>query len=82
MGTTKADIREWLERGREKGATHVIVVCDTFDWDDYPVFVQPDQDAREVATSYDRRNMQKLMEVYRLDMDWDAQLNASRSFNY
>lgn len=82
MGTTKADIRVWLERGQEQGATHLIVACDTFDWGDYPVFVKPGEDAREVAAKYDGPNMQKLMEVYRLDMDWSAQLEEARAFNY
>jgi hypothetical protein len=38
MAATKQDIIGWLDRGKAQGATHVIVVCDTFDWDDYPVF--------------------------------------------
>lgn len=39
MPTTQADIRRWLEDAREEGATHVIVVRDTFDYGDYPVSV-------------------------------------------
>lgn len=49
MGTTREDITGWLHRGQEKGATHMIVVCDTFDWSDYPVFVMPGEAAREIA---------------------------------
>lgn len=75
--TTKTEIREWLERGREKGATHMIVACDTFDWEDYPVFVEPGDDARKIAEQHE-----KVMEVYRLDMDWAEQLSAARAFNY
>lgn len=82
MATTQTDIREWLARGKEKGATHVIVACDTFDWSDYPVFVMPGQDARAVAKKYDGTNMQKLMEVYNLSQDIEAQINQRRSFNY
>lgn len=80
--TGKSDIRGWLERGKEQGATHLFVVCDTFDWDDYPVFKNctPEQ-AKEEAGRYPRE-MQKLMEVYRLDQDWDAQLDQRRAFNY
>ena len=47
MGTTRERIREWIERGQEEGATHVIVVCDTFDWEDYPVMVKPGEDVRK-----------------------------------
>ena len=38
MTTRQADIRDWLKRAPD-GATHMLVVCDMFDWSDYPVFV-------------------------------------------
>lgn len=81
MATQKSDIQEWLERGKEEGATHLIVVCDTFDWEDYPVFVSPHENVHEKEEHYNG-NMQRVMEVYKIDMDWDSQLNQHRSFNY
>ena len=74
--TTKSLIKEWLERGKSEGATHVIVMCDTFDYDDYPVMVMPDQDAREEVEKRDGKNMAKLMEVYNLSMDWTEQIQS------
>lgn len=82
MATEKNDIQEWLERGKKKGATHLIVVCDRFDHEDYPVFVSPQENVHEKESEYDRKSMQKVMEVYNLSMDWDTQLNQFRSFNY
>lgn len=82
MPTTQSDIRDWLERGKKKGATHMLVVCDTFDWSDYPVFVMPHEDARKVADDNNGRNMTKLMEVYKISDDWNKQLSEHRSFNY
>jgi hypothetical protein len=83
MATTKAEIRGWLERGKDKGATHLFVVCDTFDWEDYPEFGNYANAAEaEKAASRYPRDMQKLMEVYRIDKDWEPQLNSVRSFNY
>lgn len=38
--TTQDDIREWFLAGTELAATHLIVVCDTFDHEDYPVYVK------------------------------------------
>jgi hypothetical protein len=81
MATEKSDIRGWLERGKKEGATHLIVVCDTWDYEDYPVLVSPKQDVREVESEHNK-DMQKVMEVYNLSMDWDTQLNQFRSFNY
>ena len=60
----------------------MIVACDTFDWEDYPVYVTADQDVHVEAKKYDNVDMEKIMEVYKLSMDWDAQLNERRAFNY
>lgn len=60
----------------------MIVVVDTFDWDDFPVYVMPGQDARTEAVAQGRRNMQRVMEVYNLSMDRERQLNQVRSQNY
>lgn len=82
MGTTKKDIREWLERGKKDGATHLIIVVDTFDYDDYPVFVKAGEDVRAKEIEYNGKEMQRVMEVYSLKRDIDEQLNEHRSFNY
>ena len=82
MVATRDDIQRWFDEGKQKGATHMIVACDTFDWDDYPVFVMPGQDARKRAEYYDGPNMQRLMEVYNLALDRDPQLNRRRCFEY
>ncbi len=80
--TLKHEIKEWLGIGKQKGATHVIVVCDTFNYEDYPVFVMPAQSSREVAEQYDNKSMQKVMEVYDLQKDIFEQLAQERVFNY
>ncbi len=68
--TTQSDIRAWLERGKDQGAAFMLVVCDTFDHEDYPVYVSPDQDIDNVAVEFDGVNMQRIMESYCLSMDW------------
>lgn len=78
-----ADISRWFDEGVDKKATHMIVVCDTFDWEDYPVYVMPGQDAKAVADKYaSGDNMQRLMEVYDLKLSKAAQLGEARSFHY
>jgi len=79
--TTKSDIRGWLESGKERNARYMIVVCDTFDYEDYPVYVLPGESLEDRAREYDGVNMQRIMEIYNLSMDWDEQLNTRRAFN-
>lgn len=47
MATTTDMIREWLEEGKKEKATHVIIVCDTFDWEDFPINVSQDEDVKK-----------------------------------
>lgn len=82
MGTSRNEIREWFERGVRDGATHMIVVCDTFDYEDYPVYVSPGENPNTKAGQYRGQNMQSVMEVYALHLDMETQLAEHRSFNY
>lgn len=65
--TSVAELTEWFDLGVEQGATHMIVVCDTFDYEDYPVWVMPGKNVREVEQEYSSAPMQRIMEVYILD---------------
>ena len=82
MATTQDDIRRWLKEGKNKNATHVIVVCDTWDYEDYPIYVKKDENVREIYDEHNGKNMQKVMEVYNLSLDIEKQLNEGRSFNF
>ena len=66
MTATRQDVDRWIEEGKEKGATHIISVCDTFDWDDYPVYVMSDEDVEEKQKKYDGSNMQIINEIINL----------------
>ena len=36
MATTKEDISVWFDEARREGATHLLVVCDEFDYEEAP----------------------------------------------
>jgi len=63
MAANKAVIEGWIERAKEEGATHIVSVCDRFDYDDYPVFVMPGQDPNQVAYEYNNKSMQSVNEI-------------------
>jgi hypothetical protein len=82
MGTTREEIRAWLTRAKEESeVTHVIIVCDTFDHEDYPVSVKKNEDVHERVKHYGTQ-MQRVMEVYAMALDLEQQLAEHRSFNY
>lgn len=76
MAATREDVERWIATAREKGATHVISVCDTFDHDDYPVYVMPGESLAEKKALYDGVNMQRINEVIEVKQDepYDEQM--------
>ena len=78
--TTKAQISEWYEEALRVKATHMIVVTDTFDWDDYPVYVIQTQDINAEVAKH-TENMQRVTEVYMMSMDKDKQLAETRAYH-
>jgi hypothetical protein len=82
MAASKEDISGWFDEGVKKKCTHMIVVCDTYDWDDYPVFVTVNENVKTIYEQYNGKNMQKVMEVYDLKKDKKLQLGSGRVFNF
>ena len=80
--TNQSEIARWFKEGKKSGATHLIVACDSFDHEDYPVYVKPNEDVRIKESNIRRSSMQLVMEVYNLSMDMDTQLRQKKSFNY
>ena len=81
MVASKQDIRKWLGNAHVNH-THMIGVCDTFDYEDYPVYVSDEEDIRECYEDNNNRNMRKVMEVYDLRIDIEHQLKEARAFHF
>ncbi len=80
---TEEGIRSWLLEAKVGGATHVVIVCDTYDWSDYPIPVMPNEDVHQVVKENDNEErLSKVMEVYWLDGDIEAQLALPLSLTY
>ena len=82
MATTRAEIQQWLEEGKEKGSSHMIVVCDTFDHEDCPVYVAPSEDVVKKVAGYSNSNeMQRVMEVYSYKLPLEPQIKEHRAYH-
>jgi len=79
--TTQADLRRWFERGLEQGMKQMVVMCDTFDHGDYPIYTQTAQEARDLVAN--PGSMQRAMEVYDLTKPMEPQVvSLQRAWNY
>lgn len=81
MAATRDDLRAWFLRGQqEETLTHMVILCDTFDMSDYPVYVESKEEAMAYMGPLD--NMRKVMEVYNLHRDMEEQLAAYRAWYF
>ena len=75
--TTRDDIQRWAEQGISKGHRYMVVMCDTYDWTDYPKYFNTLADARISINAPGK--MQKYMESYDLQADLASQLAMRRN---
>ncbi len=77
MGTSRQDLTRWFDQGVAQKASHMIVVCDTFDYEDFPVYVDKVSNFYDVYNKYTNgQNMARIMEVYDLNKDKSAQMTG------
>jgi len=67
MAATRKNIDRWINTAKEKKYEYIICVCDMFDWDDYPVFCKNKLDLIEQIPKFNRVNIQKIMEIIRIN---------------
>ncbi len=63
MAVTYNRFEEWIKEGKEQGAMYLISVCDTFDYEDYPVYAKSEEEMIEKRGHYNNASMQRVNEV-------------------
>lgn len=75
MAARLGDIKGWFDRGKVIEVTHMIVMCDVIDYEDYPLFVMRGEDPRQIARSGSGR----VMECYSYNIPWETQAAEHRA---
>lgn len=70
------EIAGWFQDGLDQKAAYMIVVCDTFDHDDYPVYTNDGEQFWIKHDAVNGQNMQRIMEVYDLNQSWQSQADG------
>lgn len=74
-------IRRWLENGKRRQSTHVIITYNTNERDLRPEYVSMSQNIRQRIQSVNEDYNLRPVEVYNLSMDIDRQLLQQRTWN-
>ena len=67
MAANRNEVDEWIDTARKDKMKFIISVCDTYDWEDYPVYCKDKKELLEVYNNYDRVNMQKINEIIQVE---------------
>ena len=78
MTTTRDMISDWFNRGVDNNQNYMIIMCDTFDLEDYPIFCETKKELQDNINN--PGNMQKVMETYDLNENKSDQLDMKRAF--
>ena len=78
----KEEITNILMSGNTGEYSHLIIFCDTFDYEDYPRYVRYDEDVEKIISDQRKYGgMTKVMEVYNYNLDLNEQLNEYRAYH-
>jgi hypothetical protein len=81
MSATKFEIRSWLmQHAGDPIFTHMLVVTDTWDYSNYPVYVTVEQNLLEQIGARSDAST-RVEEVYNYSIDLEQQLSAPRVWN-
>lgn len=75
MAATKRQIEQWFLEGKKNGYDRMIILCDTYDYTDFPDFYYDSN-----YHMFRLKEMEKVMEVYDLNGDIEHQLNLYRAY--
>ena len=67
-------ISNWFDNGINERKSYMLVVCDTYDHNDYPVYIKRGEDPKKAVDKYQNESMQTVMEVYDLCIDKFTQM--------
>lgn len=63
MAANLQEVQSWIRQAKADGMKYIISVCDTFDYDDYPVCCKDEAELAAEKPKYDNVNMQKINEI-------------------
>lgn len=66
MAASRADVDRWIETAKAGKCEFIISVCDTFDYEDYPVYCENREELIRRYPEYDGNNMQRVNEIIQI----------------
>ena len=84
MTATREEIKEWLLKALENPKiTHVVIACDEFDYENYPIEIEDIEDFMSKRRNRPRPDMdgEAIEEIYDLSLPIEDQLDEYRAWH-
>lgn len=81
MNDNRQRLRRWLENGKKRRSTHVIVAYNNNAEDFRPIYVNRNQNVRSQLLTLNNDYTMTPVEVYNLSLDIDKQLSQAKTWN-
>jgi hypothetical protein len=77
MAATRDDVNRWIATANAHGSKFILSVCDTFDYEDYPVYCEDIKELKEEYKEHHGVNMQRVNEIIRINDDGSVDENLT-----
>lgn len=67
MSEMSNNMKRWVAEAKEKGAVYVLDVCDSFDYDHYPIYIMSEDKLQETVNEYNGKDMQSVYGTYKVE---------------
>ena len=74
-------ITQWLQDGKRKKSTHMIVAYDVLKNNPFPVYVNGDTSVQHKVKAFNDNEYVHAIEVYNFNMDLPSQVAQARTWN-
>lgn len=71
----------WFENGLNQDATHLLVVCDQFSYEDFPDYVYSGEQTQDKINYWNAQELFQVREVYDLHFYMDTQIHEYRAWH-
>lgn len=69
MVATRNDVDRWIKEAIKNKMKFIISVCDTFEWDDFPIYCKDEEELRNEYPKHDGENMETINEIIKIEGD-------------
>ena len=84
MVTQNDLLKLWIPIAKEKKATYILDILDTFDYEHYPIYILEDENIEDIKNKYNSMDMQRVFNVIKVEYkdEWFSTIKTNEKMLY